>query len=304
MLLLVLGITVFYLRPMSIFDSITRLKLLVNGAHSKFANLNGNRIHYYVAGSGEPLVLVHGLASRGDDWSALISQFTRAGYRVYAIDLLGYGQSDRPATSTYSIAEQATVVQAFLDSQHLDHASLAGWSMGGWVAMRVAANQPQRIDRLMLYDAAGYRFVPTFDAAIFSPKTPRELNTLYAQLMPHPPRMPDFIARDILRRMQGRGWVVQRSVASMETAVDVMDGKLSALHMPVLIVFGSDDSLIPPAVGRTMHTEIPQSVLELYDGCGHLAPSLCSDRVGPRSIEFLKAQPPMAAGIIEIPAKK
>jgi len=67
----------------------------------------------------------------------------------------------------------------------------------------------------------------------------------------------------------------------------------------VLLIWGAQDALIPPSVGLRMHHRIPQSVLELYSGCGHLGPATCAGRIVPRVIDFLHRQPPAAGGTFE-----
>ena len=70
--------------------------LRLHGVHSQFVTVDGYRVHYLVGGSGRPLLLVHGLGSRGEDWANLIPQLIAGGNRVYALDLLGYGLSAQP----------------------------------------------------------------------------------------------------------------------------------------------------------------------------------------------------------------
>ena len=159
LLLLALGFGILAWRhPLWLVDRQIEARLRLHGVHSEFVTVNGYKMHYLVGGAGRPLVLVHGLGSRGADWANLIPQFIDGGHRVYAVDLLGYGLSSRPKDESYSIADQASMVEGFLDSQHLPQVDLAGWSMGGWIAMRVALQQPERIRRLVLLDSAGLRF--------------------------------------------------------------------------------------------------------------------------------------------------
>ena len=100
-------------------------------------NLAPFRVHYLVGGRGQPLVLVHGLDGRAENWARLMPALMCHGHRVYAIDLLGFGRSDRPDVD-YSIALQAEVLNQFFDSQGLARADLGGWSMGGWVTLKFA----------------------------------------------------------------------------------------------------------------------------------------------------------------------
>ena len=288
--------------PLWLVDQQIDARLRLRGVHSEFVTVNGYKMHYLVGGTGRPLVLVHGLGSRGADWANLIPRLIDGGHRVYALDLLGYGRSAQPRDASYSISNQAVMVEGFLDSQHLHQVDLAGWSMGGWIAMRVALQQPQRIRRLVLLDSAGLRFKLGFDPALFQPASPTDLAQLEELLVPHPRPLPGFLAVAMLRRGDDIGWVVHRSVQSMMTGADLVDGKLGALTMPVLIGWGDQDRLIPLSVGYRLHAEILQSELDVYANCGHLAPGQCVGQVGPSVVDFLNAQPARMAIVRQIPA--
>jgi pimeloyl-ACP methyl ester carboxylesterase len=295
----VAGIAVWR-NPLWLVDRQIDASLRFHGVRGHFVTVDGYKMHYLVGGSGRPLLLVHGLGSRGEDWANLIPQLIAGGNRVYALDLLGYGLSAQPKDKEYSITEEAILVEGFLDSQHLQRVDLAGWSMGGWIGMRVALDQPERVRRLVLLDSAGLRFKLGFDPALFQPSSLTDLAELEDLLIPHPHRLPRFVAMAMLRRGDQIGWVVRRSVQSMMTGQDLLDGKLAALTMPVLIGWGDKDKLIPISVGYALHAQILQSVLDVYEGCGHLAPGQCIDQVGPSVVEFLNAQPARMAMVRHI----
>ena len=287
--------------PLWVVDHAIEADLRLHGVRNEYVTVSGYRLHYMVGGTGRPLVLVHGLGSRGADWGNLIPQLVDGGHRVYALDLLGYGGSEQPPNATYSIADQASIVRGFLDSQHLQQVDLAGWSMGGWIAMRVALQQPERIRRLVLLDSAGLYFRLGFDPSLLQPASPKDLASLQELLMPHPHPMPRFVAVAILRRIGSVGWVIHRGLQSMMTGNDLVDGKLGGLTMPVLIGWGQEDRLIPLAVGYKLHAQILQSVFDVYAGCGHLAPGQCVGQVGPSMVGFLNAQPAPMAMVRYIP---
>jgi pimeloyl-ACP methyl ester carboxylesterase len=302
LLLVALGFGILAWRnPLWLVDQQTDARLRLHGVHSEFVTVNGYKMHYLAGGAGRPLVLVHGLGSRAADWANLIPTLIAGGHRVYALDLLGYGQSAQPRNADYSIPEQAAMVEGFLDSQHLQQVDLAGWSMGGWISIEVALQQPERIRRLVLLDSAGLRFKLGFDPALFQPESPTDLAALEELLVPHPRPMPGFLAMAMLRRGDDIGWVVHRSVESMMTGKDLVDGKLGALTMPVLIGWGEQDRLIPLSVGYQLHQQILQSVLDVYADCGHLAPGQCVSQVGPSVVDFLNAQPARMAMVRKIP---
>lgn len=299
LLVSVAGIAVWR-NPLWLVDRQIDASLRFHGVRSHFVTVDGYKMHYLVGGSGRPLLLVHGLGSRGEDWANLIPQLIAGGNRVYALDLLGYGLSAQPKDKEYSITEEAILVEGFLDSQHLQQVDLAGWSMGGWIGMRVALDQPERVRRLVLLDSAGLRFKLGFDPALFQPSSLTDLAELEDLLIPHPHRLPRFVAMAMLRRGDQIGWVVRRSVQSMMTGQDLLDGKLASLTMPVLIGWGDKDKLIPISVGYALHAQILQSVLDVYEGCGHLAPGQCIDQVGPSVVDFLNAQPARMAMVRHI----
>jgi len=280
----------FWARPLSYFNGFTELQMSLGGAKSRFVTVAGHRIHYYVIGpeAGPPVLLVHGLGGRSEDWRNLAPYMVRMGFRVYTPDLPGYGRSDKPADFSYSIPDEAEAVVGFMDALGLKQVDLGGWSMGGWIAQYLAARHPDRVARLMLFDSAGLSERPTWNTDLFTPVSALELDQLDALLMPHPPAVPGFIAADILRVSRQRAWIIHRAIASMQTGRDTTDKLLPELKMPVLIVWGALDHAIPLSQGETMHRLIPQSQLEVVDGCGHLAPVQCADKIGPTVAHFLK----------------
>lgn len=297
-LLAILGLTMIlgialYLRPLWVWRQTTQIWLRLQGISGEYAQLGQYRIHYFVGGKGTPLVLLHGLGGEADDWALSMPALSRSGFRVYAIDLLGYGRSDRPDVD-YSIALQADILRQFMDRQHVERADLAGWSMGGWIALKFTLDHPERVRRLVLYDSAGLYFKLSIDPRLFEPRTRQELNRLYATISPHPLYIPQFLARDLIREAAERGWVVKRSLESMAAGKDLLDGKLGAIQAPVLIVWGEQDALIPVSCGEEMHREMPQSVLVVLPGCGHMAPVECRRRTLAETIKFLKGETPPA----------
>jgi pimeloyl-ACP methyl ester carboxylesterase len=278
-----------YLRPLRVWREATRVWLRTQAISSTYAQLGPYRIHCFVGGRGTPLVLLHGLGGEAGDWVLSMPTLARRGFRVYAIDLLGYGASDRPDVD-YSIALQSDTVRQFLDSQGLERADIAGWSMGGWIALKFTLDHPERVRRVVVYDSAGISFKPSVDPRLFAARTRQDLRRLYAVLSPHPMYIPQFLARDLLRQAVKRGWVVKRSLDSMRAGRDLLDGKLGAIQAPVLIVWGEQDALIPLSCGQEMHHEIPLSTLVALPGCGHLAPVECRSQMLPETIRFLKAE--------------
>lgn len=295
------GLAVFtLLRPLTVLQAAIQARLWFSGIHSEwteipFAGSQHVRVHYFVGGSGEPLLLVHGLGGRAEDWANLMPKLVGGHHRVYALSLPGYGRSDWPANATYSIGEETQAVEAFMNRMHLGRTDLAGWSMGGWIAMQVALNRPQQIRRLIILDSAGIRFRFSWNPNLFEPDTPAKLRQLNRLLAPGLPEyVPGFIQRAIFRYVKRHGWVVRRNMQSMLTGRALLDNRLGGLSMPMLIVWGKQDHLIPPSVGERIHREVPNSELALFDGCGHLAASQCAGPIAPVIRGFLDEPNPMA----------
>lgn len=307
-LLLVITAVAFYLRPVWFNDEHVRFGLWHHGVKSKYIEASGYQVHYFEApstqsnrGPGTPLVLVHGLGSRGEDWAALIPQFAANGFHVYVPDLLGYGRTARPDVD-YSIALQAKLIADFMQAVGQPHAAVVGWSMGGWVAAKLTLDHPELVDRLVVCDSAGLYF-GSFDTAIFTPSDVAGLNRLYSVLQPVPPNIPAFAARDAVRMLRANAWVVRRSIRSMTSGRDLLDFRLHALDRPTLIVWGREDALIPLPVGQSMHHLIPGSSLAVVGGCGHLAPVQCAPTVMPAILSFLTSSPPWRSVEQSLPAK-
>jgi pimeloyl-ACP methyl ester carboxylesterase len=297
-LLCIAAAGLFFWRPTAFTVAYQRYAAWRMGFKNYDVVLGQYRIHYMVAGEGKPLVLVHGLAGRAENWLTLVPEFTGNGYQVYALDLLGYGRSDQPDVD-YSIALEEDILGKFLDSQKLAQPDIAGWSMGGWISLKFAGDHPQRVRRLVLMDSAGLLF-DAVNAPALRPTTEPQLAHMMEVLTPHPQPIPGFIARDILRNFAVNDWVVARSLQSMGTGRDLMDGKMQTVTMPVLIIWGKEDVLTPLSVGEGMHRGMPQSLLYVFDGTGHLAPTERARQVADTVVDFLKAEPALGAGEREV----
>lgn len=298
LLIFVAGIVVYFY-PVQLAEQAVRFHLWRSGAESKYIEAGGYRMHYFEArpkgAEGIPLLLVHGLGARGEDWAAMIPPLTAAGFHVYAPDLLGYGRSAHPDVS-YSIAMEEAAVLQFMQAVHLKRADVGGWSMGGWIVLKLALDHPALVNRLVVYDSAGIYFPATFGPELFTPTDTAGVRRLLAMLTPNPQPMPDFVARAALRKLKQNAWVIRRSMAAMTDGSDLLDFRLNNMQPPTLIVWGAKDELIPLSVGETMHQDIPHSVLNVMAGCGHLAPAACSKPVVRSTVDFLRAEPPMQGG--------
>jgi pimeloyl-ACP methyl ester carboxylesterase len=278
----------FLIRPIYYLNEWTYFQEWKNGIESRDVTVSGIRMHYTAEGpaGGQPVLLVHGLGVRGEEWAALAPYLVQAGYHVYMPDLPGYGRSQKPRDFSYSVHDEAELVAGFIDSLGLTRVDLGGWSMGGGIAQHVAFEHPDHVRKLMLFDAVGLNQPPAFDTRLFTPESGDQLFQLQMLLSPHPAQLPSFIVRDVLKQSHRNEWVVKRAIASMLAGADATDSILPQLKMPVLIVWGSEDRIFPVSQAETMHRLVPQSELDIVPGCGHLAPKECTAQVGPMVVAF------------------
>lgn len=292
LLLIVAGGLTFYAEPLWVNGQIIGWKLWRQHVQSKYVDVDGYKIHYFEAAPadkpGIPLVLIHGIGSRGEDWAPMIPALAAQGFHVYVPDLLGYGRSPQPDVD-YSISLEEGIILKFMQNLHVEHADIGGWSMGGWIALRLALDHPSLVDHLVVYDSAGIYFPPTFDASLFLPTDAAGFATLRHTLSPIKTQLPSFVVNDALRTLKRNGWVIERSFFAMIDGKDLTDFRLADLHTPTMVVWGSVDQLIPIATGEQMHQEIAGSKFAVIPGCGHLAPGECPKPVVKVTVDFLKS---------------
>jgi len=256
---------------------------------SDFVEMGGMIAHYRDEGpraDRAPLVLLHGTGSSLHTWEGWVKAL-REHTRVITIDLPGFGLTGPYAGDwqgrTYDAEADADFVLALLDQLKVGRFSVGGNSLGGEVAWRLAARVPQRVDRLVLVDAAG----PAHDSQSLPPglllaRTP-VLNRIGEHLMPRavvaaslasvygdPARVrEDQVDRHFeLTLREGNRRALNQRLAAWAPGRDAE--RIASLRLPTLILWGGRDRLIPPAVGQAFAAQIPGSRLVLFEDLGHI----------------------------------
>jgi pimeloyl-ACP methyl ester carboxylesterase len=139
------------------------------GTEDKFIQVNGHTIHYIKQGNGKPLILVHGFAGSTYTWRQLIPLLTDHS-TVYALDLLGFGLSDKPPQGNYTMESQGNLLIGFMDALKLPSATLIGHSMGGVIVSYAALVAPSKVYALILIEPGFYSTgTPAFLKYLFFP---------------------------------------------------------------------------------------------------------------------------------------
>ena len=279
-----------YTQPVILVETLGEAGLRLQGVRSAHVQAGPHRLRYLEAGSGPPLLLVHGLGSSAmQDWGRLVGPLGRQ-FHVYAPDLPGFGRSERPPDADYSISMQVEAVRAFMDTLGIDRARVAGISMGGWIVSRLAGESPERVERLVVVDGAGMESDGSdIPADALLPRDEEGVRRLIATVRHKPPATPSFVARDILARKLREEWIIRRALESMRDGDDWLDGTLARADMPVLVIWGKQDVLIPLDYGIALRAEFPNAELEVLDGCGHVPIADCPEEFDRVLVEFLTA---------------
>jgi pimeloyl-ACP methyl ester carboxylesterase len=190
---------------------------------------------------------------------------------------------------------QVEAVRGFMDAVDLGRARVAGISMGGWIASRLAGSHPERVERLVVVDAAGMRpDGPPIPAEVLLPQDVEGVRRLAAAVRHRAPVPPAFVARDILERRLREEWVVRRALLSMAAGRDWLNGTLGRADMPVLVIWGKQDALIPVDYAARLAAEFPRAELTVLDGCGHVPIADCPAAFDRAVLPFLSAGVPAA----------
>jgi pimeloyl-ACP methyl ester carboxylesterase len=243
------------------------------------ASLHGQKVCYRMAGEGPVIVLIHGITSSSAVWVELMGDLAEAGYKVIAPDLFGHGASAKPK-GDYSLGAHASGVRDLLGLLGVESATVVGHSLGGGIALQAAYQFPEYVDRLVLISSGGlgrevspllraatlpgselvmplivnHRAVRAGEAVSgflerFGLRTGSHLQEMargYASLVDHDARLA-FI--NTLRAVIDTGG----------QKVSAVDRLYLAERMPMLIIWGDRDPIIPIEHGRRAHEEIPHS---------------------------------------------
>jgi pimeloyl-ACP methyl ester carboxylesterase len=240
--------------------------------------------------------LIHGVGARADRWRRNIDPIAADGYHVYACDLPGHGFAAKGENFDYSARGYADFVASLINELSLDRVTLVGTSLGGQIAGLVACHEPARVRALVLVGSLG--FAPLSD----------ESRTFVSQ------RLVDTSRQGIEQKLRGsianqelisEAWIEEERrtnnspgaaeafaamaayIASGRSDEGILDGLARLGGLPILIVWGADDQLIPITVGQAAAERLAGSRLEPIENAGHLPYYERADQFNPLVLQFL-----------------
>lgn len=274
----------------------------------------GQRIHYRDQGKrgGPVLILLHGSNSSLHTWEPLVDRLGRT-WRVVTLDLPGHGLTGGTPDKDYSADGMMEAVDVVAAKLGLDHFVLGGNSMGGWVAWRYALAQPERVDALLLLDAAGMPLrqgekAPESNVGFRILQYPLG-RWLATQITPR--ALVEQSLRGSVERQAivddatiDRYWELLRFPGNREATVlrarmdrePAMAARVSDIKAPTLILFGDQDRIINPSAAQTFHERIAGSEVVLLKNIGHLPMDEDPDATAAAIADFLTRRlvPPSA----------
>lgn len=270
---------------------------------SRFMNLDGIRIHYQEFGDehAPPMILIHGYTASVYVWKTVAPMLAEKGFRVIAIDLIGFGYTEKPRWFEYTIAAQARMIARFMNRLGRGRAHILGSSYGGAVAATLALDYPERIEKLVLVDAVindELKSHPILKLA--SVRGIGELITPFLadsrRLMRH--RMMGtihqsnhhLVNRDRIDSIRRPLFAADghHSLLATSRAWDAnrIEQDASLISQPTLIIWGEEDTVIPIRNGYKLQSEILHSELVVFKDCGHVPQEERSELFANKVAEF------------------
>ncbi len=245
------------------------------------------RVAVIERGRGRPILLLHGFATSSYTWHAIMPELSK-NHRVIAIDLRGFGASDKPLDDRYSIQDQAEAVQAFIEQENLRDLTVIGHSFGGGVTLTLALNagrrRKPRIRNIVLIDTIAYRQpMPIFFRLLQIPMVgdigmtlvPPELQARQGLRLAY--YDPDKITgQDIaeyantLYSSSARHALTKTIEKLIPENIDEIALRYRTIKLPTLIVWCQQDKVVPVVLGLRLHEEMRSSELALFTHCGHM----------------------------------
>ena len=247
--------------------------------HSKFIDVEGNRVHYRDEGKGDVIVLLHGTASSLHTWDHWAHQLTQQ-YRVIRMDLPGFGLTGPDKQDRYEVTDDVAFLNSFMAQLSIDRVHLVGSSLRGRIAWEYSLVNPDQVNSLTLINALGYpqeSWPPAIEMAqwpvmdkVMTQVSPRFLyETGLKEVYFNEEQVTDSVVDRYfeLSRYPGNLDAFPKRVSAK---LDNQSEKIAQVSVPTLILWGQEDIYFPVASAYRFHADVSQSRLSVYANVGHL----------------------------------
>jgi len=243
-----------------------------------WANLNGLKIRYleYGKGNDRHILFIHGLGSSADRWLGIPAALS-ANFHTVALDLPGFGESDKPATMDYTIENFRGTILDFMNKVAINDGktSIVGHSLGGYIAAEVTIENKSQVERLVLIDSSGMLKKPTplleeYLKVAINP-TKYKVRKVFEQMVAAPTRIPSKLVEGFIARINlPNAKYAFKSTLENSANTQIGLGRLKLIEdIPTLILWGSEDKVIPPEHSRLFKEGIANSQIEIIPDAGH-----------------------------------
>jgi pimeloyl-ACP methyl ester carboxylesterase len=252
---------------------------------------------------GRAIVLIHGFATSSFLWRDIAPALALEGHMALAVDLLGYGESDRPIEGDYSIAAQAEYIDRAMAALRIQHATVVGVGIGGGIALRLAVMRPARVERLVLINSVGFDECPGRVVRAIQLGTARHalrvaqgvlgaaplLRQVLEDSVARPESMPSrLVARYLAPYAGSEGVTHLLTLARALRADDVEELTLTTIAAPTLIVWGERETWLSETLPERLLRAIPESTVVYLPHAGHLVPEDAPARLRELLLEQLR----------------
>lgn len=302
----------------------TTLRPVPDGAQSlEFRTIHGYRRAFRMAGRGPAVLLIHGIGDNSSAWSEVIDMLA-PNHTVVAPDLLGHGLSDKPRAD-YSVAAYANAMRDLLSVLGIRRVTVVGHSLGGGVAMQFCYQFPEFVERLVLVSTGGVTrdvspmlrmlALPGINATIAALRLPglvpasHHVGAVAGRVLdPVSPALPRRVrehlhdAPEVMRIVDGLAEATAHAAftRTLRAVVDwrgqvvtMLDRSYLTARLPVMLVWGTGDTVIPHHHALLAHSAMPHSLLESFEGAGHFPHHDDPDRFVTALERFIAATAPM-----------
>ena len=279
------------------------------GVPGEFVLVGNSLTHYEKAGAGDvAVVLLHGFATWSFTWRPTLTALGASGrFTAYAVDMRGFGFTERPGDALYNAEGYARHVEEFIDALGLEDPIIVGHSLGGDVALRVALARPGRVRGLVLVSAAVYLRVPWSASALarmsFPPFHRTALRLTASLFLNRALREAYFdpgsaglseVEVNIRKPLQQAGAEDAFLAMARSRSDAVPSAAIRQLRVPTLVVWGEEDGIVPLADGRRLAQEVPGAKLVTYPRTGHIPQEEARERFASDLIDFVAGVLPPA----------